>query len=184
MKIGLVRHFKVKKEYPKGSRYSAAEVAQWFREYDLADIEPGTTELGDTEWNRCLASDMARARRTAELIYEGTVHAKSELREIPAPTFTTGLKLPFLAWAILIRTSWLFNRQARQDIAEAKERIKKVLDDAQSSDGDNVLIVSHAAMMIYMRKELVRRGFRGPKFKIPKNGVLHIYENEVNPANR
>ena len=177
VKVGLVRHFKVKKEYPKGGRYSTDEVAQWFREYDLADIEPGTTELGETEWSCCLASDMSRARQTAELIYDGAVHATSELREIPAPAFKTRLKLPFLAWAIFIRTSWLFNRQARQDIHEAKERIRKVLDKAITPAGENVLIVSHAALMIYMRKELIRRGFRGPKFKIPKNGVLYIFEN-------
>ncbi len=177
MKIGLVRHFKVKKEYPKGRRFSADEVTQWFQEYDLADIEMGSTDLGGTQWHRCFSSDMSRARRTAEHIYDGTVHAKSELREIPSPKFKTKLKFPFLGWAILIRFSWLFSRQTRSDIKNAEKRIAKILDEIMSSGEENVLIVSHAALMIYIRKELIRRGFKGPKLKIPKNGILHVYEN-------
>lgn len=176
MKIGLVRHFKVQKDFPKGRRFSASEVEQWFREYDLADIEVGNTDLGGIEWNRCYTSTMPRARLTAEKIFVGTIEAKEELKEIPAPKFSTKLKLPFIGWFILIRLSLIVNKQTRLDVELARERIGKVLDEAVSPDGGNVLIVSHGALMIFMGKELRRRGFRGPKLKFPANGKLHIYE--------
>jgi broad specificity phosphatase PhoE len=63
------------------------------------------------------------------------------------------------------------------DVKHARERINKVLDEAISPDTGNVLIVSHGALMIYMGKELLNRGFRGPKLKYPANGELHVYES-------
>jgi hypothetical protein len=40
------------------------------------------------------------------------------------------------------------------------------------------LIVSHAGMMFYLRKELLRRGFYGPKFGIADNGRLYVFERK------
>jgi hypothetical protein len=31
-------------------------------------------------------------------------------------------------------------------------------------------------MMIYLTKELSRRGFTGPKLRMPENAVLYVYE--------
>lgn len=177
MKIGLVRHFKVQKEYPRGRRFSASEVEQWFREYDVADIEEGAVDLGGIEWSRCFTSTMPRARLTAEKIYDGTILVKAELKEIPAPKFSTKLKLPFIAWFLLIRLSLFLNRQTRMDVKQAQERIRMVLDEAITPGGGDVLIVSHGALMIFMGKELLKRGFRGPKLKYPANGKLHVYKN-------
>lgn len=175
MKVGLVRHFKVKQAYPSG-RVSARDVEQWFREYDEADIEEGQTDLGGIEWSRCYSSDMARAVRTAEIIYGPDIQKMPELREIPAPSFTTSRKFPLLVWALLIRLSWLFHARTRQDIQAAKARIGEFLDQALSRNEGNVLIVSHGALMKYMRKELIARGYRGPSFGVAKNGKLYTFE--------
>ncbi|MFD0711654.1 histidine phosphatase family protein [Paenibacillus sp. GCM10027626] len=177
-KIGLVRHFKVKHPYPKGRRFSADEVTEWFRAYDQADIEEGETGLGETAWDECYVSVMPRAVRTAELIFGGKLHVKAELREIPAPEFKFKLKLPFLVWAILIRFSGLFNRRTRADIEEAKARVKTVIDEIMVGQASSVLIVSHAALMHYLRKELKRRGFHGPGFTYADNGKLYLYERD------
>ncbi|MFC5403227.1 histidine phosphatase family protein [Cohnella soli] len=176
MKIGLVRHFKVKQAYPFGRSLSACEVDQWFRDYDEADIEEGSTDLGGIEWDCCYASDLPRAIRTAEKIHVGPIYQMAELREIPAPTFETKFKLSFVWWALLIRMSWLINRQTRQDIRHAKARINKVLDQAIAQKEGNVLIVSHAALMKFLRKELLNRGFKGPGFGHAKNGMLYVFE--------
>lgn len=175
MKVGLVRHFKVRQAYPRG-RVSAREVEQWFRKYDEADIEEGQTDLGGIAWHRCYSSDMPRAVRTAESIYGTDIRKMPELREIPAPTFQTNWRLPLLCWALLIRTSWLFHPRTRQDIKEARVRISKALDEALARNEDNVLIVSHGALMKYLRKELIVRGFRGPNFGVAKNGKLYAFE--------
>ncbi|MBO9597581.1 MAG: histidine phosphatase family protein [Cohnella sp.] len=175
MRVGLVRHFKVKQAYPSG-RVGARDVEQWFRKYDEADIEEGQADLGGIEWTRCYSSDMTRAIRTAEMIYGPDIRKMSELREIPAPTFTTNRKFPLVVWAILIRLSWLFHARTRQDIEAAKARVGKFLDMALSGNDDNVLIVSHGALMKYLRKELIARGYRGPNFGVAKNGKLYTFE--------
>ena len=177
MKVGLVRHFKVKQAYPTG-RISAREVEHWCRRYDESDIEEGQTDLGGIAWSRCYSSDMPRAIRTAERIYGTDIHKMPELREIPAPTFTTKWKLPLLGWALLIRMSWLFHAPTRHNIKDAKARINKALDEALARNDDNVLIVSHGALMKYLRKELRVRGFRGPNFGLAMNGKLYAFEKQ------
>ncbi|WP_269082515.1 hypothetical protein [Aneurinibacillus tyrosinisolvens] len=39
-----------------------------------------------------------------------------------------------------------------------------------------MLIVSHAALMMFMEKELLKRGFTGPKVKTAENGKLYLFE--------
>lgn len=178
MKVGLVRHFKVKKEYPIKAWLSTNEVMEWFKEYDTADIEAGETELGVTEWKQCFASDMPRAAKTAAAIYRGHVIHMEALREIPMPIVKRNIKLPFFGWTLVLRGMWLFSRTARADIEAARQKIAYVLDTILQQEEGDVLIVSHGALMMYMRKELLRRGFHGPAFGTPKNGKLYIFENE------
>jgi len=175
LKIGLVRHFKVKYPYPRQKLISAEEVTRWFEQYDLADIEPGETDLCGIHWPRCYSSDMPRAIKTANIIFSGPVRHLELLREIPAPLFKRGIRLPFVLWAVMIRFSWLFNRQTRMDIRSAKRRVADMLDELMADAGEDALIVSHAALMVYMRKELLRRGFKGPKFTYAENGKLYLF---------
>ncbi|WP_057914904.1 histidine phosphatase family protein [Peribacillus muralis] len=177
MKIGLVRHFKVAQEFPTGKSVTADDMSQWFLDYDAADIILGTTLIGKEEWQACYCSDMSRAVKTAEHIYPGTVQLMEELREIPSPPLQGRLKLPFILWAIWIRCCSVMNKQTRAEIKHAKRRINKVLDEILAKGERDVLIVSHAALMVYMRKELMRRGFGGPRFKIASNGRLYVFES-------
>jgi len=179
MKIGLIRHYKVNYPYPLRKRLSSHEVAEWFAAYDEADIEAGVTDLQGVTWERCWTSDLPRAKRTAQLVYSGELESLEELREIPVPQFRTRIRLPFLCWGILIRLSWLIHRRTREDIRSAQELIRAVLDRILSGSGGPILIVSHAALMKYMRKELLRRGFRGPKFGYAENGKLYVFENNL-----
>jgi broad specificity phosphatase PhoE len=176
MKIGLVRHFKVAHDFPSGKYVTADFMAQWFKDYDAADIIYGETLLDDVEWKACYCSDMSRAVKTAERIYPGRVIQMEELREIPSPSLKGTMKLPFILWAMWIRSAALINRQTRADIRMAEIRIKKALDEILAKGEGDILIVSHAALMMYMRKELIRRGFAGPKFKIASNGKLYVFE--------
>ncbi|MFS0597504.1 histidine phosphatase family protein [Peribacillus frigoritolerans] len=177
MKIGLVRHFKVAHEFPTGKSVTADDMKQWFVDYDAADIIYGTTLFGVEEWQECYCSDMSRAVKTAEHIFPGTVHRMEELREIPSPPLRGRIKLPFILWAIWIRCCSVINKQTRAEIKFAEQRINKVLDEVFAKGERSVLIVSHAALMVYMRKELIRRGFTGPKFKIARNGKLYVFES-------
>lgn len=92
------------------------------------------------------------------------------------PAFSERLRLPVLMWAVWIRLSMYFDRKTREEIKRARFRISEVFDHAFGNHTENVLIVSHAALMVFMREELIRRGFAGPKFKIAKNGELYVFE--------
>lgn len=179
MRVGLVRHFKVKKDIPKQLLISQSEVLRWFEEYDHADIEEGTVDLGNIDWKRCYASKLDRAVRTAHIIYPGNVEKRKELREIQIyPFFKRDVKLPFLLWAVLVRMALLLDHKSQLERkTDVNMRIQKVLDEVLSHEED-VLIVGHGALMIFMRKELLRRGFRGPNLKTPKNGKLYLFEKE------
>lgn len=50
------------------------------------------------------------------------------------------------------------------------------MDDTLLKGGEDVLIVGHAAFMLFMRKELVNRGFRGPALRTIANGRLYVFE--------
>jgi hypothetical protein len=54
--------------------------------------------------------------------------------------------------------------------------IKAVLDEILNQGEEDVLIVSLGALMMFMRKEMLKRGFEGPKIKRPENGKLYLFE--------
>lgn len=178
MKIGLVRHFKVKNSVPEKTWVNPAELSKWFEDYDLSDIEIGETDLQSIEWEKCYTSDMSRAEKTAYAIYQGNIIISDKLREVKAYPITAGkIKLPYQLWAVLVRLAWLFNHPSQKDSLKlVKGRINTFLDEVFSKESENVLIVSHGALMIYIRKELLKRGFKGPAMRHPQNGKLYIYE--------
>lgn len=60
------------------------------------------------------------------------------------------------------------------------ERIKakaKVL----ASLHENTLVVCHAGVMAYLRKELIDYGFEGPKFGIAEHATLYVFEKQLLP---
>jgi broad specificity phosphatase PhoE len=58
---------------------------------------------------------------------------------------------------------------------EIKKQLSETLDNILAGNEDT-LIVSHGGVMMFLRKELMRRGFRGPEFKIANNGQLYVFE--------
>lgn len=177
MRVGLIRHFRVDKAYPEERLVTAADVGQWLTEYDTAEVKVGEVDLGGIDWKRCYASDLPRAVATAKTVFHGQIHLRKELREIPAHVYgQSRLKLPFLLWAILGRAGWFFNTKAHEGANQAvRQRVSAVLDEILQSEED-VLIVSHAALMRNLQLELRRRGFRGPRFGMAKNGRLYLFE--------
>lgn len=176
MIIGLVRHFKVKHPLPEGRTLTAEELEQWFTDYDLADIEYGEALTEEMDWAKCYTSTMPRALNTARHLFKGEITERDGLRELPAPVFKGRRPLPFFIWALRIRLSPYFHKQTKNNIDAARIQIRQLLDETAETDGKPVLIVSHAAKMVYLRKELIARGFTGPSFHIPKNGKLYLFK--------
>jgi broad specificity phosphatase PhoE len=156
---------------------TAADLHAWRQRYDEAEARPTALTLGGAEWPRCYSSDMARAAVTARAIYAGEIVPTPLLREADLAQFHTGrLLLPVAIWRWVLRFAWMTGhrsqRAARDDF---KGRVKAVADLAEAGQGD-ILLVSHAGMMAYLRAELVRRGFRGPEFGIAEHARLYVFE--------
>ena len=82
MKIGLVRHFKVTRGYPKQLWITSADLTKWVSEYDESDVEEIPVDLGSVTWKSCYSSTLPRARTTAATIYQGKIKETEKLREI------------------------------------------------------------------------------------------------------
>lgn len=176
MRVGLVRHFKVAHALP-GGWVTARDLHEWLTDYQEALVlkPEGTGTLAG--WDRCLTSDSRRAVVTAEVLFKGPIEVMPLLREFEFRPFTTGhLKLPVFVWRLLLRLSWLTgHRSQRAARDQFFERIRAISDLVQAEEG-NILVVSHAGLMMYLAKELSRRGFTGPKFRVPENGKLYIFQ--------
>jgi broad specificity phosphatase PhoE len=177
VKVGLVRHFRVKHDYPRKLLVTPDEVADWFLGYDAADIEYGHVDLSGGNWQHCFCSDLPRAIKTAQAIFKGDIVVLEDLREIePYPFRGNRIKLPFIVWGILVRLVWYFKSHPNVETKRAvRERVRRVIDQVLRANGD-ALIVSHAALMPFLRAELKRRGFRGPWFGRAANGLLYLFE--------
>ncbi|AFC33603.1 hypothetical protein PM3016_7012 [Paenibacillus mucilaginosus 3016] len=182
MKIGLVRHFKVKRGLPAKGWMSGEELTRWFTEYDQSEVEIGTTEMNGIQWQRCYASDMPRARITAQTIHSGPIRYMEGLREIPYPAFEriSQRRLPIIGWLLWMRAAWLLGHGAFQESrAGVRARAARVVDEITAEgDGVNILLVGHAAFMQELSRELRRRGFKGPRFRRAANGQLYLFERQ------
>ena len=69
-------------------------------------------------------------------------------------------------------------RSSRDDFLRRVHAVAELIE----SDDTDVLLVSHAGMMAYLRKELLRRGFEGPKFRIADHARLYVFERRDSAA--
>ncbi len=184
MRIGLLRHFEVQQPIPSGW-ITAQELARWRDDYDRAEVIPCPVELGGIPWKRCLASDLKRAWLTATTVFAGPIQSMKELREVQTDRFRTGgLRLPFGAWRWLARLAWLMSHPSQRAAkADFLARVRYLADQVIPRLAEDTLVVSHAGIMVFLRKELLRLGFAGPGFRMPRTGRLYVFEPRVAPAN-
>jgi broad specificity phosphatase PhoE len=177
VKIGLLRHFKVTLGYPN-NMVSSKELMEWQKNYDASEVEETVIEDGGVEWKRCYSSDLKRAKTTAHKAFAGEIIFLENLREMKIyPIASTNTRLPLWLHIFLIRMAWFFGHKSQKESKrEVLNRVNQVLDEAVKH-GDDVLIVGHGGIMIFMRQELLKRGFAGPKFRRPENAKIYIYEN-------
>jgi broad specificity phosphatase PhoE len=178
MKIGLVRHFKVTRGYPTEKWITPSEFDQWMKEYEESDVEESEVDLGGIEWRKCYVSTVRRAEITAKKIYNGELIRTDDLREIAVyPFFKRDIKIPMILYPLCIRAAWFFNHKSQLERrTDVEKRISKIVDRILEESEENVLVVSHGALMMFMRNELIRRGFKGPKLGRPENAKLYLFE--------
>ncbi len=176
MRIGLVRHYKVDlKRTMQG--IPPAEFDVWFDAYNEAGILEVSTDLGGTAWDRCIASDLNRAIITAKDIFPGEVTIDPELREVrPYAAFKKAFRLPVMWWLVLARAGLMLGWKSQQEsMKQFKMRLNRMIDKVESLGG-NTLLVAHGAVLLFMGKELRKRGYKGPHYIRPKHGMLYVFE--------
>ena len=180
MRIGLIRHFPVEQQFPRGCK-TGVELHQWRQQYDASPAILGRADLGAFRWTECISSDMERAVATAKAIFHGPVEQTPLLREPDFAQFGTGgLRLPVWAWRWILGLSWATGHPSQRACRdEFRRRVTATADLLEAKAGD-LLVVSHAGMMMYLSAELLRRGFGGTSLRMPKHATLYLYEK--NPA--
>ena len=176
MRIGLVRHFPVTEAWPSGW-LTSDDLQQWRARYESAEPIIKPIDVNRIPWQRCFSSDLRRALVTAQSAYAGNILQTPLLREAEMLPFATGrLRLPVWTWRWIFRLAWLTGhksqRPARDDL---HRRIREIADRLEAEPTDT-LVVSHAGIMVFLRKELLRRGFQGPSFSLAEHGVLYVFE--------
>lgn len=176
MRIGLLRHFRVSYDLPRGWR-TVGELHTWRERYDTLSPSVGEFELGGVSWTTCLSSDHPRAATTARCIFQGRIEYTALLREARFATFQTGgLRLPVWVWQALLRLAWMAGAKSQRACRdEFRQRVIAVADRLEAFEQDT-LVVSHAGVMAYLSSELLRRGFCGPRLKIAHHATAYIYE--------
>lgn len=177
MKVGLLRHFKVTLGYPN-KLVTTEELMRWQKDYDTSALEETEIDLCGYEWKRCYSSDLVRASQTAQKAFAGDINILRDLRELTiSPLVDSNIKLPLWLHIFLIRVAWILGHKSQiESKKEVIRRINRALDQALQH-GEDVLIVGHGGVMMYMRKELLKRGFTGPKINRPDNAKLYVFEN-------
>ncbi|WP_066503595.1 phosphoglycerate mutase family protein [Abyssisolibacter fermentans] len=176
MKIGLIRHFKVDCTYPK--LMNSDEYNKWVNNYDIADVIENNVNLGKITWEKCFASDLYRAIKTAESVFKGEIIKTDILREVPMSAFTSkNLRLPCLIWSFVSRIAWLYSHESQKETKkETIDRINNFVQKIIKLNESNILVVSHGFFMYFLQKELIKNGFTGKRFTKVRNGTLFIFE--------
>ena len=179
MKVGLVRHFKVDYQYPSNFKLiTGTEFKQCLHEYTMSNIKNCIVSPNLIKWDKCYSSDLFRAVKTAQKLFNGQIIKTQNLRELDIfPTTNRNIKLPFLLWLILGRIAWMLSHKSQLESKQIfKERINRILEEIIFKEDNDILIVSHGFLMMFLRKELLSQGFKGPHFISADNGKIYVFE--------
>ena len=181
MKIGILRHYEVASGLPGRFTWMTPEqFSAWLVEYELSEVHIPDNRPDLRDFSLCYASDAPRALATAHHAFPGKVTPTDKLRELVVlPPTKRNIRLPLMFWLILGRLAWAFSHASQIETKPMlHSRIHSFFDEEVTPQNGNILIVSHGAFLIFFRRELMRRGFKGPEFKVPANGQLYVFENE------
>jgi broad specificity phosphatase PhoE len=149
----------------------------WRERYERSETSVGTFDLAGVEWRMCLSSDLPRASITARAVFPGPIEYTAQLREGRFEAFQTGrLRLPVKAWEWLLRLSWMSGHRSQRACRDDLRQRVLGLAERLGASAQDTLIVSHAGVMACLSDELRRRGFLGPRLRLPRHATTYVYE--------
>lgn len=177
MKIGLIRHFKVKLKYPWKLLLTYDEVYNWYVKYNSAEVDVKNVALNSGNWKKCYVSPLYRAQVTVKSVYKGDFTVIEALKELDVlPVLKGSRRKPFLIWGLMLK----IHSTRKNFITEKFEAgLSAFLDEILIVDKCDVLLVCHGFVMTYIQQELRKKGFKGNGFWVPAYGKVYIYENDI-----
>ncbi len=111
-------------------------------------------------------------------MHAGEIEVSECLAEAEFQTFGTGgLRLPVIAWRLLMQLAWRTGHVSQRASRDAfRHRVCQAADLLESRTRDT-LVVSHAGTMLYLSRELRRRGFTGPCLGIADHARAYVYHS-------
>lgn len=181
MKIGLARHFRI--PHDRFQRLDGPGFDGWAKWYDAIQVEPVEVPLAGRAgemWDHCYCSDLPRAHFTARHLFQGPIQTTPLLQEVPFSGFLPRrMRLPLLLWQATSRLGWYLEHASQsENRTQTLARIAAFLAMLKARHGaeDRILIVSHGFYMQFLRKALLREGFRGQVPMRPRGGIIYPFE--------
>ena len=152
---------------------SGRDIGQWVRHYNdvgiARELAPPALARELASSARCIiASDLRRAWESAEwLAAPKDIRFDRELREAGLPeSLHISVRLSPGAWVVLARAAWWLNLcQSEETIAMTRQRAGRVADrlGVLAAEHGSVLVIGHGMFNRFVARQLLRRGWRGPK---------------------
>ena len=183
MEIVLIRHGKP--EIDTSGILGPSDFGKWVAEYDQAGIDAK---------NKPTAEAFARAEKCSYIVCSVLPRSVESAKalNIEAPDMVSDLfrecempyanwnnpKLSIKTWSVLFRILQLVGYSSNAESYQAiKERTEKCASQlvALSKKHESVLFVGHGALIWFLHKQLLRRGWLGPQKAIRKHWEFGVY---------
>lgn len=181
MEIILIRHGKPTSA--TNPRLSASEYANWIRRYNRSDIAVDSRpniEPIDCNQYFIISSDLKRAQHSASIY---TVKAPSLVdklyREMEIPRYKIPFRLNAWTWVYLCRVLWMLGLKGQfESFIIAKKRAELAADGliTLATKKDKVIVFSHGYINFYIRKSLVKKGWKLTEKSSDYWGLTKLYK--------
>lgn len=183
MEIILARHGK--SSFDMRKQISGSGLAAALDNYDAAGIDkhshpPQALRSVIQSSTRIFTSDLPRSLESASRLHpEGDFLSLPLFREAPLPrNFPVPYRLSATAWTVIARVCWFFGYAG--DV-ESYAQVRRRADEAaqhliqHASDSGRVALIGHGLFNILIAKQLVRKGWSGPKKRSSHHWGWSIY---------
>jgi broad specificity phosphatase PhoE len=166
MEIILIRHGKPTSAH--NLKINAVGFAKWVKNYNSSDIPDNSRPVerihGDINTYYIVSSNLKRAIHSAE-IYTGKSPDRTLriLREMEIPRYKLPFQLKAWTWVYLNRALWMIGLKGSfESYKQARQRAQNAADELilLAKEKNKVIIFGHGYINLYIRKYLVKEGWR------------------------
>ncbi len=185
MRITLLRHGKPAFELKGSAR--AKDLCEIARSYDLSGIvgtPPADTVAAVQGDHLVVCSHLIRSIESAKALGYSEIYLQEPLfRETTIPHFNSGsIALPISVWIVILRLLWLvgFSRNG-ESLANTRRRAREAAAKLVQLAGEhqNVLLVGHGFINLFIARELRKCGWLGPSKPGKEYWGYGVYEQSV-----